>query len=361
MACSQRPATVEYRGTSASRVAVIPAKKPGHNFAKSSKPAKVKTVTQVAKTQPLPLPDLTKTPFYKVKVQKGDTVHAIAKKHHITSRDIARANGLRKPYAIKVGQVLKVPAFRYHRVEPGDSVSELAETYDSTTKVIAKANNMGKPHALAVGQWLIIPAVPDEKPQTAVAAVRKSTEVAAIVKPIAKPSIKSTPKAAKRNFSRKSRISSSRDGRVEVASLTNIGIATTPVIKASTGNGQLGWPVLRGKVISKFGPQKKGIHNDGINIQAKAGAKILAAEDGEVVYVGEGLKGYGNMLIIKHDSGYLTAYAHNQKILVKKRQRVKRGQLIGYVGATGNVSTPQLHFAVRKGKQAVDPLKYLSS
>jgi hypothetical protein len=120
------------------------------------------------------------------------------------------------------------------------------------------------------------------------------------------------------------------------------------------------WPV-KGSVISKFGPKKGGLYNDGINISAKAGAPIKAADGGEVVYAGNELRGYGNMLLIKHNNGYLTAYAHMDDFLVKKGDIITKGQVIAHVGQTGHVTSPQLHFSIRQGRKAIDPEKYLSS
>jgi murein DD-endopeptidase MepM/ murein hydrolase activator NlpD len=119
------------------------------------------------------------------------------------------------------------------------------------------------------------------------------------------------------------------------------------------------WPV-RGRVLAGFGPTPDGLHNDGINIAARAGAPVIAAENGVVVYAGSELKGFGNLLLIRHADGWMTAYAHLDKALVKKGQKVTKGQAIGTVGSTGGVSQPQLHFEIRRGTQAVDPAKFLS-
>lgn len=126
----------------------------------------------------------------------------------------------------------------------------------------------------------------------------------------------------------------------------------------ASGKPNFNWP-LSGKLISKFGPKKGGLYNDGINIAAKEGTPIKAAENGDVVYSGNELRGYGNMLLIKHNNGYLTAYAHTDDFLVKKGDVIKKGQVIAHVGQTGHVSSPQLHFSIRQGRKAIDPEKYL--
>lgn len=125
--------------------------------------------------------------------------------------------------------------------------------------------------------------------------------------------------------------------------------------------GTFMWPVDSHHIISAFGPKGHGLVNDGINIAADNGEPVWAAGSGEVVYVGNELAGYGNMVLIRHPGDKTTAYAHLGRITVDKYQHVKQGDIIGYVGSSGNVRTPQLHFAVREGNQPVDPTKYLST
>lgn len=125
------------------------------------------------------------------------------------------------------------------------------------------------------------------------------------------------------------------------------------------GNAQFIWPVAGGKIISHFGPKAGGRSNDGINVAAGEGEPIWAAASGTVVYAGNDLKGYGNMVIIRHDGGWMTAYAHARGIAVKKGDTVRQGDIVGYVGMTGGVTSPQLHFAIRDGRTPVDPELYL--
>jgi murein DD-endopeptidase MepM/ murein hydrolase activator NlpD len=120
------------------------------------------------------------------------------------------------------------------------------------------------------------------------------------------------------------------------------------------------WP-LQGRVIASYGTAPSGTHNDGINIAARAGEPVRAADGGKVAYAGNELRGYGNLVLIKHAGGYMTAYAHNSKLLVKRGEVVKRGQEIAKAGATGTVNVPQLHFEIRQGTRALDPANYLPS
>jgi murein DD-endopeptidase MepM/ murein hydrolase activator NlpD len=132
---------------------------------------------------------------------------------------------------------------------------------------------------------------------------------------------------------------------------------------AYTSDVRFQWPV-RGRVMSEFGSYPGGEKNNGINIAAAEGEPIRAAADGAVSYSGNELRGYGNLVLIKHDNGYITAYAHADHFVVDKGQRVARGQVIGYVGTTGDVRTPQLHFEIRRGSHGetpVDPRQILGS
>ena len=132
----------------------------------------------------------------------------------------------------------------------------------------------------------------------------------------------------------------------------------TPTAPAATGNGQFGWPV-QGQVISKFGATADGLRNDGINISAPAGAPVVAAADGVVAYAGNELRGFGNMILIRHADGWVTAYAHSDALKVKEGDLVKQGQTIATAGKTGNASQTQVHFELRKGKEPVDPALHL--
>jgi murein DD-endopeptidase MepM/ murein hydrolase activator NlpD len=116
---------------------------------------------------------------------------------------------------------------------------------------------------------------------------------------------------------------------------------------------------VRGRIIAGFGPRANGPPNDGINVAVPEGTSVKAAEDGIVAYAGNELKSYGNMVLVHHQNGYVTAYAHASELTVKHGDHVKRGQIIARTGQTGNVSAPQLHFEVRKGKLPLDPTQFL--
>jgi murein DD-endopeptidase MepM/ murein hydrolase activator NlpD len=146
------------------------------------------------------------------------------------------------------------------------------------------------------------------------------------------------------------------DAKVHVAQPAR---EATAEATASTGGApQFRWPV-RGRVISGFGPLTNGQSNDGVNLSVPEGTSVRAAEDGVVAYAGNELKGYGNLVLIRHANGFVTAYAHASELLVKRGDTVRRGQVIAHSGATGSVTSPQLHFEIRKGSTPVDPMTYL--
>ena len=128
---------------------------------------------------------------------------------------------------------------------------------------------------------------------------------------------------------------------------------------ATGGLPSFRWPV-RGRVIAAYGAKTSGKQNDGINVAVPEGTPVKAAEDGVVTYSGNELKGYGNLVLVRHSNGYVTAYAHASELMVKRGETIKRGQIIAKAGQTGEVSSPQLHFEIRQGSTPVDPSKFLN-
>ena len=148
----------------------------------------------------------------------------------------------------------------------------------------------------------------------------------------------------------------------EVIGGQNPQVASTqqlPAPEPMSGNS-FRWPV-QGRIISEFGTKPDGGHNDGINVAVPIGTSVKAAENGVVAYAGDELKGYGNLVLIRHSNNWVSAYAHNDEILVKRGDQVRRGQVIAKAGRTGQVNQPQLHFELRKGSRPVDPTKYMTN
>ena len=166
---------------------------------------------------------------------------------------------------------------------------------------------------------------------------------------------------AKRNDSSRTAqniINPSKNEIVETKLSINKPIDKDSIKKIANKTNRFSWPV-RGEVISKFGPKSAGLYNDGINIKAKDGQAVSSSEDGIVAYVGSELKGYGNLVIVKHSGGWISAYAHLKNSVVAIGQKIGKGQKIGNVGNSGKVKFPQLYFGLRKGRDAVNPENYL--
>lgn len=259
------------------------------------------------------------------------------------------------------------------RVERGDTVSGLAARYGVPSRAIIEVNHLTSPYWLEVGQTLTLPGtapsyaaavppppppsydrwhhpVPSPKVAEAPAAIAAAADAARIDSPEVPPS---EPRATR--FAEAAAERPPAAVHPAVAALAPPHDAPPPTEIGSHG---FIWPV-RGRIVEGYGAGRGGTQNDGINIAAHAGAPVYAAAAGEVVYVGNELRGYGNLVLIKHDGGYLTAYAHNATLLVHKGERVARGQTIARVGATGQVGEPQLHFEIRQGRSPVDPMQYL--
>ena len=250
-----------------------------------------------------------------VVVRNGDTLLGVARKQNVDAVELAELNGIEAPYELNVGDELALPGTRPVKtaeLKRKTATRKIAgKTAKSKTRT-ARANNSNK----------------------------KSTKLAKIKKTEKKP-VKIA-SAQKPRTQKKSALKRASMKQVE-----------------RTGNS-FRWP-LRGRVISEFGAKPNGTRNDGINLSVPQGAAIVSAEDGTVVYSGNELEGFGNLLLIRHKNGWSTAYAHISKMLVKKGQKVRRGQVIAKAGQTGAVSRPQLHFEIRRGSAPVNPRKYLSS
>ncbi len=238
-------------------------------------------------------------------VRRGDTLYDLSRAHQVSMRDLIEVNRLTPPYHLRVGQLLTLPTVGYHVVVAGDTVYGISRRYRVDMTSLVRANGLRPPYTITVGQSLSLPG-------NAVHTAR-----VAAVPPRADPA--PPPRTA----------------------------------------GQFAWPA-RGQVVSEFGPKPGGLHNDGIDIRVAQGSPVLAADAGVVAYVGNQLRGFGNLMLIRHDGGWVTAYAHNEVLLVERGARVERGQIVARAGATGNVDTPQLHFEIRKGTVAVDPLEHLA-
>ncbi|MGA3305848.1 MAG: peptidoglycan DD-metalloendopeptidase family protein, partial [Stellaceae bacterium] len=250
-------------------------------------------------------------------------LYAVSRRTGVPVRDLIDANHLDPPFTLTTGQTLTVPQQRRQVVRAGDTLYSIANQYGVDMSTLASANNLQPPYTLRVGDSLLLPAAPE---QVAAQGGLSSPTTGA-------PGATSAP--------------AKPEG---------------PLPAPPPRGGRFLWPVsVKGKVVERFGAGSNGTHNDGINIAAPKGTPVRAADAGVVAYAGNELKGYGNLLLIKHAGGWMTAYAHNDALLVKRGETVKRGQEIAKVGSTGVNGPPQLHFEIRRGTKALDPDQYLSS
>ncbi|MGK2922511.1 MAG: peptidoglycan DD-metalloendopeptidase family protein [Methyloceanibacter sp.] len=324
-------------------------------------------------------PPVTQASGPRIKVQSGDTLSSLSQRYGVSIDTIQTANNL--PDArLREGQTLIMPGANVaaarspapaprvaaaspasspspssltpragettYKVQAGDTPHSIAEKLGTSEKAIMARNDV-RADALQIGQTLVIPAAGAAAPTVAEApassgGVRK-VKTTTISPPGAGDTTQSTAKTSAPTATQQ-KVSST-------AQLPN----PDPMSGAS-----FRWPV-KGRVISGFGTKPDGGHNDGINISVPQGTPVKAAENGVVAYSGSELKGYGNLVLVRHANNWVSAYANNDELLVNRGDKVSRGQVIAKAGTTGSVSQPQVHFELRKGSRPVDPTKYMSS
>jgi murein DD-endopeptidase MepM/ murein hydrolase activator NlpD len=326
-------------------------------------------------------------------VVPGDTLTRIARRNGTTVPVLAQLNGLTAPYVIKVGQHLKLPGAAPMETAaaaaPGAAGGEMIQfppaspapplpavpsgkvaaenlvplSSTSTTAAPTVAPSSASQTATVQAQ----PAAPSPNPDTTSTSSSQESatagSLAAVPLPSTKPGAGTAPAAPTTTANAATPPSPDTTAAANSAS-TAAAPATQPaptpenVTPPPRGSGKFLWPV-NGKLVSLFGVKEGGQHNDGINIAAPLGTPVHAADNGVVAYAGNELRGFGNLLLIRHADGWVSAYAHCDALLVKRGDQVKRGQVIARVGQTGAVSSPQLHFELRKAGTAVDPTNEL--
>jgi murein DD-endopeptidase MepM/ murein hydrolase activator NlpD len=316
-----------------------------------------------------------------VVVAQGETVETISRRHGVPPHAILQANNMTHAGQLQPGQRLVIPRLagapnasppqtrvagpsyspasgNGHVVAPGETIYSLARHYRLSPMAIAKANNVGLAHRLRAGERVVIPGNGPRVAQPAQPKVQPQAQAApppqkfAAARPETTPGVKQQAKVQQVEPPANARVITPAADPVPETPTGTTG-------NQSTAAPSFRWPV-RGRVITGFGPKTSGGQNDGINVAVPEGTPIKAAEDGVVAYAGNELKGYGNLVLVRHSNGFVTAYAHASELSVKKGETIKRGQVIGKAGATGNVTSPQLHFEVRKGATPVDPTQYLT-
>jgi murein DD-endopeptidase MepM/ murein hydrolase activator NlpD len=303
-------------------------------------------------------------------VEPGQTLYSIARANGMTAATLASANDIAPPYNVHAGQRIRIPGVdepraeaayapvsqnfspktSVHRVESGETLFSLGRSYGVHPYKIADLNSLSHNASLTVGQKIRIPGG-----KTAERIASEDIKV---------PAEEPSERYAEENTDQKQNFESDSDIAYappeDESSEPAGGEEQSEEQPAEETINSFRWPV-KGRVISKFGSKPGGARNEGINIAVPEGTSVRAADGGVVAYAGNELKGYGNLVLIRHDGGWVTAYAHTRQLLVKRGDTVRRGDVIAKAGQTGSVESPQLHFELRKGATAVDPLKYLTA
>jgi murein DD-endopeptidase MepM/ murein hydrolase activator NlpD len=310
-------------------------------------------------------------------VGTSDTLDTLSRRYNVSSTAILQANGYKGPRTLSPGQQLIIPprqtavvaapaaapaltappsrtvaaaaAPTVHVVNHGDTLLSIARRNHVPVAELARANHLEPSAKIKLGMKLSVPGA-----RTAAIAPAAQPATAVAVQPAAAMAAPATRMAAAGGAPQSARLAQATP-TVEAAA------DATPA-KAAEATGVLPtfrWPV-RGKVITSYGAKTNGKSNDGINLAVPEGTPVKAAEDGVVAYSGNELKGYGNLVLVRHSNGYVTAYAHASELLVKRGDTIKRGQIIAKSGQSGEVGSPQLHFEIRKGSSPVDPLQFLN-
>jgi murein DD-endopeptidase MepM/ murein hydrolase activator NlpD len=260
-------------------------------------------------------------------LKSGDSVYGIARQHHVSATELQRVNGITDPAKMRPGTVLKVPATSGAAVaSAAPAPAAVASAPNEPVAVTQGAGTAASPKIIGGATPVQV-----ESKVASLNGVAPASEAAPGV-----PAAEAAPQSK----------------AVKTAAVA------TAAAAANGAAAKFRWPV-KGKVISEFGKRADGTHNDGINVAVPAGTDIQAAESGTVAYAGSELKGYGNLILVRHDNGWVSAYAHSDSVLVKRGDAVKRGQVIAKAGKTGTVDQPQVHFELRQGSKPVDPMPHM--
>jgi len=322
------------------------------------------------------------------RVQPGDRLGRLADRFGLSVPELAQANDLQPPYIIRVGQVLRIPGHApgagpketmVARTERGSGATALIEVASLSPELAASADDAASRQVAALELAALPspardPAAPPSGPTpqlkpaqaTAPAAARYTVRAGETLSGIARRLDVGLTELAQANDIREPyRLHAGQKLRVPEqgayrTTTIRLGDDEARTVRLATGKpppldgDDFLWPV-NGKVIGKYGPIDQWRRRDGIDIAARRGAPVLAAQDGIVAYAGDGIRGYGQMVLLRHDQDYITTYAHNATLLVRAGDVVRRGQVIARVGDSGNATQTMLHFELRKGRKPIDP------
>jgi murein DD-endopeptidase MepM/ murein hydrolase activator NlpD len=290
-------------------------------------PAPVSTPAPARATGPAGWTALGGTPIV---VRQGDTLTGLADRYNVPASAILSANGLARAADVQPGASIVIPVFNAVGSQTASAATAPSAPAQQAAASIPSAPSAAPPRRPQQA------AAPAPAPQTQQA--QAPQQVASAAPTLQAPASSQPAPAAQQS------------APAQPASAP----VTTASLPSDAGGLDFRWPA-RGRVIAGFGTGG----NEGINIALPEGTPVRAAEGGTVAYAGSELKGYGNLILVRHDNGYVSAYAHNSELLVKRGDTVRRGQVIANSGRTGNVNAPQLHFEIRRGSDPVDPMPYL--
>lgn len=277
-------------------------------------------------------------------VKSGDTLTSIGRQFGMTAKEVATLNKIDNPGSIRPGQKLKGPASKgkAYVVESGDTLSAIGRRFSVSAAQIAEANDMAGSTSIRPGQRLLLPSGYRDTGSTRVAAATPARP--------ATPSrpVTPTPAPSQNNYPRPSQTPAPTSPRPTPTA--PVIIPSTPAASSSdiaaAGRGKFIWPV-NGRIVSGFGVRGPNQQSNGLNISSTTGTSVRAAAAGEVIYAGSEVQDYGNLVLIRHDDGFVTVYAHLSRILVKMQDKIRQSQEIGEVGQSGGLSEPQLYFEMR--------------
>ena len=294
-------------------------------------------------------------------VQRGDHLDAIARDLNTTRRELIEANHLREPYGLRPGRHLRVPVAKAYVAVSGDTLGGVAKRFGVSLGELSNLNNLPERGRLTPGMFVALPASFEDHGPGRVTVTEEAYEAPrprAVYRPgrpvgqssaadrlerLRAPSQYALAAAAAR------RAQMPAGGSTGVPAYVPRAAVETPLTTqamVALAQGRFVWPV-RGEILSNFGATGLGQRNDGVDIGAPAGSQVRSVAVGEVVYAGDKVPGFGNLVLIKHSGGWVSAYAHLASVSVHMRDNVYQGQEVGTVGESGGVSQPQLHFELR--------------
>ncbi len=375
------------------RRSFLPSEPTGYNYnANSVRPARRQIARSPAARQPIAVTRQRVARAVSdngsVTVAPGDTLYSIGRRHNVSVMKLMELNNLSdsslfagQKIVLPVGTGKRVIARRVittkgrlvtaassgtYTVRPGENFQAIARKLGVSSAKLADLNGITEPGSIRAGEVLILPTVRKAltgKVRVASLGEQPIRHIQPTRRPVAdhKTTDLTVRKVKTQSISLGQKKSVGTKRKMTSVSKTSrkSGVRSKKTSRKSKGIATFRWPV-RGRIIGKFGPRPDGTNNDGINLAVPNGTKVKAAEKGVVAYAGSELKGYGNLVLIRHANNWVSAYAHNDKLLVKRGDKIKRGQVVARAGTSGSVGQPQVHFELRKGSKPVDPLKYMA-